>query len=124
MKKLIYLLLSAQLIGCATTHVSQNFSMLAFDDKGDTKNTRSVGNVEGKDCIWYVFGYPTGDQPTVRSAIYNAVYQKSDSLIPGQKSEPQGPPLKLIKNMSVSSSGFHAWALGRYCVVTTGVGLQ
>ena len=76
MKNIFYSLIALQLIGCASANISQNFTMLAFDEKADVQNTKNIGNIEGKDCLWYAFGYPIGEQPTVRTAIQNAVHQR------------------------------------------------
>lgn len=68
------------LSGCATVHVAENVRMISFSDKPNTKDTKSVGNIEGKDCTWYAVGYPLGGDPTVRSSASPGLGACSPSL--------------------------------------------
>jgi len=127
MKILIFTFLAVGMLsGCATTHVADNVRMISFTDKPTTKDTKSVGNVEGKDCQWFVAGYPVGSQPTVRTAFQNAAEQKEE-LIPLMGKKKEGATagnLSFIRNVAVRPSGFSAWVLGRTCLNVTGVGYQ
>jgi hypothetical protein len=124
MNKFILTLPMLLLLGCATANVSKNLKMVAFDEKVDADNLKSVGNVEGKDCTWYVFGYGVGLAPDARSAFQSAANQTEQSLIPGQETKAKGPGLKMVRNVSVQDGGFNAWLLRRSCIIVTGVGFQ
>lgn len=122
--KLLIFVLFNQLIACASGNIAQNLSMITFDEKASGDNIKSIGNVEGKDCTWYVMGYAIGEAPTVRNAFLNAMERREANLIPGQKAAIKGDPLKAVKNVSVENSGFNAYVASRACVVVTGVGLK
>lgn len=122
-KKFIILAWVSQLIACASANVAQNLSMVSFDEKASAETLKPIGNIEGKDCTWYVLGYGIGEAPTVRSAFQNAIQQKEGSLIPGQKETSKGQALKAVKNISVENGGFNIYVASRACVVVTGVGL-
>lgn len=124
MRKFFLLALLSQLVACASVNVAQNFSMIAFDEKATAESLKPVGNVEGKDCTWYVLGYAIGEAPTVRTAFSNAVNQQEGSLIPGQKAIVKGAPLKVVKNVSVDTGGFNAYLARRSCLIVTAVGFQ
>lgn len=124
MKIFYFAILALQLTACASANVAQNLSVLAFDEKAASENIQSIGNIEGKDCTWYVWGYAVGEDPTVRTAFQNAMSQKDISLIPGKAAVSKGAPLKAVKNVSVEEGGFNAWIASRRCVIVTGVGLQ
>jgi hypothetical protein len=109
--------------GCASALIAKNFGVVSFEDSAKPIEYRSVGNIEGKDCMWSVFGYPTGSLPTVRSAFRNAVHQKEQALVPGQAAISNGTPVRALKNATVNSDYFNVWALSRNCIVVTGVGL-
>lgn len=125
MKKRISLMfLLSQLVACASANVAQNLSIVAFDDKATSESLKSVGNIEGKDCTWYLLGYSVGEAPSVRNAFLNAMDQREGSLIPGQRATVKGTPLKAVKNVTVEGGGFNAYIASRSCVIVTGVGLQ
>ena len=124
MKYLVYLLLASQLVACASASISQKLSTVAFEDKVDPANLKSIGNIEGKDCTWYVMGYAVGEDPTVRNAFSNAVNQRESNLIPGQTKAAKGPGLKVVKNVSVEEGGFNAYIATRRCMIVTGAGFQ
>lgn len=124
-----YLILSLaavmSLAGCASVKVADNVKMIAFKDKMPTKDTKSLGNVEGKDCTWYVMGYPLGFAPTVRSAFTNTANQ-TEEKIPLKNSKKEGAEgnISYLRNVSVDPSGFSAYVIGRSCINVTGVGYQ
>lgn len=124
MKYVIYLFLASQLVACASSSIAQKLNVVSFDEKANPADLRSIGNVEGKDCTWYVMGYGVGEDPTVRNAFYNAVNQKEMNLIPGQAAAAKGPGLKIVKNVSVENGGFNAYVATRRCMIVTGAGFQ
>ncbi|WP_413287722.1 hypothetical protein [Bdellovibrio sp. HCB337] len=124
MKYIIYLILASQLMACASASVAQKLNVVSFDEKADPANLQSIGNIEGKDCTWYVMGYGVGEDPTVRNAFMNAVNQKEGSLVPGQKATTKGSPLKLVKHVAVEEGGFNAYVATRRCMIVTGAGFQ
>lgn len=124
MKYIFYFALITQLAACASSSIAQKLSMVSFDEKVNPSETKSIGNIEGKDCTWYVFGYGLGEDPTVRNAFSNAVNQKEMNLVPGQKTAAKGPGLKIVKNVSVENGGFNAYLASRSCVIVTGAGFQ
>lgn len=123
MKHVLLIIAVMPFFGCASALVAKNFGVVSFEDSAKPSEYHSAGNIEGKDCMWSVFGYPTGGNPTVRSAFSNAVHQKEQTLIPGQASVGQGTPVRALKNVTVHSDYFNVWALSRNCIVVTGVGL-
>lgn len=124
MKYLIYLFLVSQLAACASSSIAQKLNMVSFDEKANPAELKPIGNVEGKDCTWYVLGYGIGEDPTVRNAFSNAVNQKEMNLVPGQAAAVKGPALKIVKNVSVENGGFNAYLANRRCIVVTGAGFQ
>ena len=123
MKTLITLLL-LPLAGCASASLAQKLSVVSFEEKAKPNELQSIGGVDGKDCTWYIAGYPMGAAPSARNAFLNAASQKEDALVPGQSATNKGAPLKVIKNVSVERSGFDAWILARSCVVVNGAGFR
>ncbi|MGZ3805936.1 MAG: hypothetical protein ACXWRE_16675 [Pseudobdellovibrionaceae bacterium] len=124
MKYVIYLFLASQLAACASSSIAQKLNVVSFDEKANPADLKSIGNVEGKDCTWYVMGYGIGEDPTVRNAFYNAVNQKEMNLVPGQAAVAKGPGLKIVKNVSVENGGFNAYVANRRCMIVTGAGFQ
>ena len=124
MKYIILLLAATQFAACASAPVAKNLNMVSFEEETQSTPARPIGNIEGKDCTWYVLGYGVGEAPSVRNAFASAVSQKEQSLIPGQEAKSKGEALRGVKNVSVQQSGFDAWLVRRYCMVVTGVGLQ
>lgn len=124
MKYFILSILAAQLMGCASASVAQKLNFVAFDEQIQQQNLKSLGNIEGKDCTWYIMGYGVGLDPTVRSAFNNASNQVEDSLIPGQAKKSSEGPLKVIKNVSVEQGGFNAYVASRRCIIVTGAGFR
>ncbi|MGZ3795535.1 MAG: hypothetical protein ACXVB1_04180 [Pseudobdellovibrionaceae bacterium] len=124
MKYVIYLFLASQLAACASSSIAQKLNVVSFDEKANPADLKSIGNVEGKDCTWYVMGYGVGEDPTVRNAFYNAVNQKEMNLVPGQAAVAKGPGLKIVKNVSVENGGFNAYVANRRCMIVTGAGFQ
>lgn len=124
MKYVISLFLASQLAACASSSIAQKLNVVSFDEKANPADLKSIGNVEGKDCTWYVMGYGVGEDPTVRNAFSNAVNQKEMNLVPGQAAVAKGPGLKLVKNVSVENGGFNAYVATRHCMIVTGAGFQ
>ena len=118
------LLLSlVELTSCASANTAQNLSMLSFDEKSKADDLKSIGNIEGKDCTWYVLGYGVGEDPSVRNAFQHAMNQSEGPLIPGQAVKVKGAGLKAVKNVSIENGGFNAYIASRRCTKVTGVGL-
>lgn len=124
MKYLMLILLAAQLTGCASATVAQKLNFVAFEDKVKVDQLTAAGNIDGKDCTWYIWGYALGMDPTVRNAFNNAASQQEGSWIPGQQKESKGAPLKVVKNISVEEGGFNAYIASRRCVIVTGAGFR
>jgi hypothetical protein len=124
MKYILISLLALQLSACATSKVAQELSTVGFDDKVDPDNLHTLGSIEGSDCTWYLFGWGIGPHPTVRTAFLNTVKQKQDNMIPGQEAQYSGAPLKVVKNVSVESSGFNAYIASRRCITVAGLGFN
>lgn len=122
-KRILLFALFSQLVACASGNMAQNLSMVSFDDKATAESLKSIGNIDGKDCTWYVLGYSIGEAPTVRNAFFNAMAQREGSMVPGQNATLKGAPLKAVKNVTVEGGGFNAYIASRSCVVVTGVGL-
>lgn len=123
-KRILLMIFLSQLVACASGNIAQNLSVVSFDDKATAESLHSIGNINGKDCTWYVLGYSIGEAPSVRNAFLNAMDQREGSLIPGQKATVKGAPLKAVKNVTVEGGGFNAYIASRSCVIVTGVGLQ
>lgn len=111
--------------GCATVKIAENVKMVAFTDKPTTRETKSLGNIEGKDCTWYVWGYAMGTDPSVRTAFINTAEQ-SEEIIPMMKKKKEGSSggLSYLRNVAVDPSGFNAWLVSRSCMNVTGLGYQ
>jgi uncharacterized lipoprotein YmbA len=124
MKYLMLLFLAAELTACASASVAQKLNFVAFEDQVKVDQLTSAGNIDGKDCTWYVGGYALGMDPSVRNAFTNAASQHEGSLIPGQKMESKGAPLKVVRNISVEENGFNAYIASRRCVIVTGAGFR
>lgn len=105
---------------CASTQTAKQFRYISYEDE-PTVGQKSAGTIEGRDCSWSILGYSLG-APTVRSAFQNAAAQRKEGYIPGQTGETKGDKLKSMKNVSVEEDGFHAWVVGRQCVIVAGEG--
>jgi hypothetical protein len=111
--------------GCASYQVAQDVKLLSFTEEPKAKEV-SYGSIEGKSCQWNVFGYPIGEQPTMRSAFENAVKGKDGGAIPfTDAAKTAGTQnLSVLRNVSSQTSGMNLYIAHRYCVSVTGLGAQ
>jgi hypothetical protein len=116
MKKVsILVLLAFGLSGCATYQYSKNVKMVSFDE--DVSKGKSVGPIEGQDCIWSVLGYKLGGVPTLDRAFANARNGGSE-VASSEKA------IRYIDNVSTARDGFNAGVVGKQCLVVKGTGYR
>lgn len=120
------LLLSFSLVGaCQTAQQAKEIRLLGFED--DASKGKSVGTIEGSDCVFHVFGYWLGGQPTLSRAVINARKGKTgsigDSLGSGDGGSGNGG-VRYFNNMAVRSDGFNAGIFGKNCIEVTATGYK
>lgn len=117
------LLVFFSLFGCQTAQQAKEIKLVGFND--DVSKGKSVGPIEGADCVFHVLGYWMGGQPTLSKAVMNARKGKSTSIGDsfGSADDGQGG-VRYFNDMAVSSDGFDAVVFGKRCIKITAVGYK
>jgi hypothetical protein len=109
--------------GCATYSTLREIKLVGFDE--DVSKGKSVGQIEGGDCVYHIFGHWLGGNPTISRAFANARKQRTTGVadaVGGDTS--QGDPLRYINNAQVTNDGFDAVVFGKSCIMVTGMGFK
>lgn len=108
---------------CTSYRWAKEIKMVAFSD--DVHKGKSIGEIEGDDCIYMVLGYRLGGRPQVGRAIRNASKQKKSSIGDSMGGgESGGEGVRYINNLSVKPDGFNAVVFGKDCFAVTGLGFK
>jgi hypothetical protein len=114
------------LTGCATYQYSKNVKLVAFED--NVAKGKSVGPIEGQDCVWSLFGYKLGGEPTLDRAFASARNQSGGgvtSAFTGSHAPASSDQaIRYINNVSTSRDGFNAYIVGKNCLVVKGTGYR
>lgn len=111
------------LAGCQTAQQAKEIKLLGFTE--DASKGTSTGPIEGADCVFHVFGYWLGGQPTLSKAVMNARSGKSTSITDALGSADMGTGgVRYFNNMSVSNDGFNAVVFGKQCIKISAVGYK
>lgn len=121
--KVSVLLMLFSLVGCQTAQQAKEIKFVGFTDSA--VKGKSVGPIEGADCVFQILGYWLGGQPTLSKAVMNARKGKSTSLSDslGSSDDGQGG-VRYFNDMAVSSDGFNAVVFGKQCIKITAVGYK
>ncbi len=112
------------LSGCATYRQAKDVKIVAFDT--DVKKGKSIGNIQGEDCIWTVMGYRLGGQPSLDRAFTNARMNRTSSAlgdVMGSENT-MGDGLRYINKVSTKNRGWNAVVVGKDCLTVTGIGYK
>lgn len=111
------------LAGCQTAQQAKEIKLLGFTE--DASKGTSTGPIEGADCVFQVFGYWLGGQPTLSKAVMNARSGKSTSITDSFGSADMGTGgVRYFNNMTVSNDGFNAVVFGKQCIKVSAVGYK
>jgi len=110
-------------VGCATYRMAKEIRLIGFED--EVHKGKSVGQVEGGDCVFHIFGYWLGGAPTLSRAVQNTRMMRTSSVgdVVGGKIE-GGDALRYINNMTVNNDGFNAVVFGKNCIMVSGIGYK
>ena len=120
----IFLIVSLN-AACVSYKYAENVKMLSFEETVD--GAKSVGPVEGRDCVWSLFGYALGGGLTIDRAFANARSQSSTGIqtaFVGGNDSLTANSIKYLNNVSTSYDGFNAVVIGKNCLVVKGLGLR
>ena len=123
LSKMFAIAIVVALTGCQTAEQAKEIQLLGFD--GDASKGKSLGPIEGSDCVFMVVGYWLGEQPTLSRAIMNARKGKKSSIgdVVGDSGQ-LGEGARYLNNVSVSNSGFNAGIVGKNCINISATGYK
>lgn len=110
--------------GCTTYQTAQNVKLISFDD--DVSSGKSLGPVEGEDCIWSILGYRLGGNPTLDRAFASARAQSKSQItdVVSSSSKVGDAAVRYMNNVSTSYDGFNAVVVGKQCLIVKGTGFK
>jgi hypothetical protein len=112
--------------GCQTAQQAREIKLVGFED--NVGKGKSVGPMEGSDCVYHILGYWLGGQPTLSRAVMNARKGKhaslSDSFGGEGAGSGAGAGVRYFNNMTVSNDGFNAGVFGKTCINITAMGFK
>ena len=111
MKRLV--LVAIIFTSCQTAQQAREIRLLGFSE--DVSKGKSVGPMEGDDCIWQILGYRFGGFPTLQKAVMNARKGKTSSIGDSFGGDGQGSSksdVRYFNNVTVSNDGFNAVVVG------------
>ena len=106
------------------TQQAREIKLLGFDE--DASKGKGGGAIEGSDCVFHVFGYWLGGQPTLSRAVLNARKGKSGGIadsVGGDSSE-SSSGVRYLNNMAVTTDGFNAGIFGKNCILISATGYK
>lgn len=122
-RTLLALAAMTALAGCQTTQQAKEIKLLGFEE--NVAKGKSLGPIEGSDCVYSVFGYPLGGAPTLSRAIMNARKGKHAAVsdaVGGQ--DKLGEGARYLNNVSVSHDGFNAFVFAKQCILISATGYK
>ena len=124
--KFLFALMVGALQGCATYQYAKNVKMVSFEENVVTG--KSVGPVQGEDCVWSILGYQLGGMPTLDRAFASVRNQSSSSLVNvmagATQSTSSDKAIRYINGVSTSNDGFNAVVVGKQCLIVKGTGYR
>lgn len=116
--------------GCSTFDYSKQLKQVAFTD--NIKKGKSIGPIEGRDCVWQFFGLPIGSRPSMDRALKAAIknYQLTGTEISGRNEQEVEKNLKpentndirYINNIITANEGFNFGVFRKQCLIVSGIG--
>ena len=97
----------ALLPACTTYEYAKDVKMVSFDH--NVSQGRGVGPVRGESCQEIVFGFPTGDPPTLDQAMADAREQHH---------------VRYLNDLATEHTDLEIILYERRCIVVTGGGFQ
>ncbi len=117
----IWVVLAAS--GCTTYRTAKELKLVGFEE--DVSKGKSVGEVEGGDCVFHVMGYYLGGMPTLSRAFKNASMQRTSSVSDAfGGSNATGDRLRYMNNAVVRNDGFDVVIFGKKCILVSGLGFK
>lgn len=110
------------LCSCQTAQQAREVKLLGFDE--DVSKGKSLGPIEGGDCVYHIFGYWLGGQPTLQRAVMNARVGKTSTISDSGGGSRSGGGARYFNNASVSNDGFDALVFGKSCINITATGFK
>jgi hypothetical protein len=101
---------SMALSGCQTYKYAHQLKLVSLSD--DFHESESIGNVRGVDCQSFIFGYPTGPEPSLDRALENAQNQSGSNRV------------RYITDVTTDSEGFDSFLYKKECLVVKGKGYK
>ena len=112
--------------GCATYQYAKNVRLVSFED--NVAKGKSVGPIQGEDCIWSVLGYKLGGIPTLDKAFASARNQTgggiTETFSHGDQIAANEKAIRYINNVSTTYDGFNAVVVGKQCLIVKGTGYR
>ncbi len=125
-KRMIFCLKLLALVGfltsCATYNTVRELRLVGFEE--NVKKGKSLGQVEGGDCIYHVFGYWLGGQPTISRAFSNAQKQYTSTIADSGGGKSGAGSVRYMNNVTVKNDGFNAVLFGKSCIMVSGMGYK
>lgn len=121
--KMIALLTIAGITACQTARPAKEIQLIGFEE--DVSKGKSLGPIEGSDCVFMIFGYWLGGAPTLSRAVMNARKGKHSSIADAAGgTEALGEGARYMNNVSVSYGGFNAGIVGKSCINISATGYK
>ena len=125
MLKILFLAYLSILYGCTRYSTAKSVKLIGFSE--NISKGKTIGQIEGDDCVFIIFGYRLGGYPTVMRAIANTQQGRrsefSDSF-GGKSNKGRGQGLRYINNLRVEPTGFNYYLFGKDCISVTGIGYK
>jgi|GEM_PF-1052154 len=133
-KRPVYMVLILILIlgGCSTFDYSKQLKQVAFTD--NIKKGKSIGPIEGRDCVWQFFGLPIGTRPSMDRALkaamknyhltgaeINSSSRDEQNSAKNQKAEDTNA-IRYINNIITANEGFNFGVFRKQCLIVSGIG--
>ena len=116
-------ILATSIHGCASYTTVRELKLVGFEE--DVGKGKSLGQIEGGDCVFHIFGYWLGGQPTLSRAFTNAQHQRTTSLADaGGGDNPKGDSVRYMNNITVKDDGFNAMVFGKKCIMVSGTAFK
>jgi hypothetical protein len=108
--------------GCTRHLVANEIKLVGFEE--NVKKGKSVGEIDGDDCVFTILGVRLGGSPTVGAAIQNARLQRKSEIGDVAGGAKTGDALRYINNLHIEPGGFDAFVFAKDCLEVKGMGYK
>ena len=98
--------------GCATHQLAKDFKLIGFEE--DISKGKSIGQIRGEDCQTFIFGFPTGNPPSLDRAFSNAKKRGSAG----------SADFRYVNDIMTSYEGWNALVVAKQCLNVQGQGFR